>query len=77
MFEKKRICQLVDFAVPPHYRVKIKVSENIELKKNCWKRLTVIPVIVGVLGAVPKGLEKRLGELEIRERIENIHTIAL
>ena len=35
--------------------------------------LTVIPIIVGALGMVPKDLEKRL---EIKERIETIHIIA-
>ena len=37
----------------------------------------VIPIVVGALGIVFKGLEKRLKELEIRDKIESIHTIAL
>ena len=35
-------------------------------------RLKVIPIVVGVLGTVPKSLEDRLEELEIRGRIETI-----
>ena len=37
----------------------------------------MIPIIVGVLGIVPKSLEKRLTGLEIRGRIMNIQTTAL
>ena len=33
-------------------------------------RMTVIPIVTGKLGRVSKGMEKRLEELEIRERIE-------
>ena len=43
-----------------------------ELKKVWNMKVTVIPVVVRDLGMVPKGLEKRLGELEIRGRIETI-----
>ena len=36
--------------------------------------MTVIPIVVGVLGTVPKGLDKKLEELEIRGRIEIAQT---
>ena len=39
--------------------------------------VTVIPVVVGVLGTVPKDLERRIEELEIRGRIDTIQTTAL
>ena len=45
--------------------------------KKLWNvKATVIPIVVGALGTVLKGLEKRLEELETRVRIENIQTIA-
>ena len=47
-----------------------------ELKMLWNMKVTVIPIIVGALGTVPKNLEKRLDEEEIRERIETIQTIA-
>ena len=40
-------------------------------------KVTVIPVVIGILGTIPKSLERGLEELEIRERIENIQTKAL
>ena len=33
-------------------------------------KVTVIPVIVGALGTIPKKLEKRLDELEIRGKLK-------
>ena len=40
-------------------------------------RVTVISVVIGALGTVPKGLESGLEELKIGERIETIQPTAL
>ena len=40
-------------------------------------KAAVVPVVIGSLGTVSKGPAKRLEELEIRGRIENILTTAL
>ena len=49
-----------------------------ELKKKLWNmRVKGIPIVVGALGTVPKNLEKRLENREIRGRIETIQTTAL
>ena len=40
-------------------------------------RVTVIPIVVGTLGTDPKGLVKRLKELEIGGRIETIQITLL
>ena len=37
----------------------------------------MIPIVVGILGTVPKGLERELEGLEIRGRIEAILTTVL
>ena len=76
---------MVDFSVPADHRVKLKENENIdkyldlarELKKLWNMRVKMIPIIVGALGMVPKSLEDRLEEFEIRGRIETIQTTAL
>ena len=62
----------MDFAVTADHRMKIKESEKIgkyldlaqELKERWNIKVMVTPIIVGVLGIVSKGLEKRLAELE-------------
>ena len=40
-------------------------------------KMTVIPIVIGALGTVTKGLVHGLEELEIREREETIQTTAL
>ena len=81
--QKKRTCHIVDFAFLADYRVKIKESEKrdkyLDLArelKNLWK-VMVISVVIGALGTIPKGLIKRLEDLEIRGQVETIQTTAL
>ena len=40
-------------------------------------KVTVIPIVIGALGTVTKGLVQGLEDLEIRERVEIIQTTAL
>ena len=70
-----------DFAILADHRVKRKENEKIneysDLRKlllKLWSLVTVIPIVVDELGTVPKGLEDKLEELEIRGRIENIQS---
>ena len=67
--KKKRMCQLVDFAVPADHRVKLKENEKMnkyldlarELKRLWNMRVKVILIVVGALGTVPINLEKNWG----------------
>ena len=47
--------------------------------KNQWNmKVTVIPIVIGVLGTIPKSLVKGLDDLEIRARVETIQiTVSL
>ena len=62
--KKKRICWIVDFAVLADHVVKLKESKKRdkyqdlarELKKLWNMRVMLIPIIIGVLGTVTKGL---------------------
>ena len=40
-------------------------------------KLTVIPIVIGALGKIPKGLVNGLKDLEIKGQIETIQTTAL
>ena len=40
-------------------------------------KMMVMPIVIGALGMVHKGLERGLKQLEIRGRIETIQTTAL
>ena len=77
---------MVDFAVPTNHKVKLKESENKdkyldlakELRKQRWNMMvTVIPIVIGTLGTIPKGLIKGQEDLEIRGQVETIQTIVL
>ena len=67
------------------FGVKLKESEKKdkyqdlawELKKLWNMKVTVVPIVIGALGTVTKGLVKGLEDLEIRGQEETIQTTAL
>ena len=82
---KQRSYRIVDIAVPADDRVRLKENEKRdkyldlarELKKLWNMKVTVMPMVIGALGTVIKGLVKGLKELEIRRRVETIQTTEL
>ena len=49
-----------------------------ELIKKIWNmKVTILPIVIGVLGAVTEGLLKGLDDLEVGGRVETIQTTAL
>ena len=66
--QKKRICKFVDFAVPAYHRTNLKESEkkdkylNLarELKKLWNMKVTIVPIMIGALVTITKGLLKGL-----------------
>ena len=78
-------CYLVDFVVAANSRIKIKESKKIykcldlakELKKLPNIKVAVVPIVIGVLGTISKGLIRGLEELEIEGRDEAIQPTAL
>ena len=75
----------MDFAVPADQRVILKESEKKdkyldlarELKKLWNMKVTFIPIVIGALGKVTKGLLMGLEDLEIRGQVETIQTTLL
>ena len=46
--------------------------------KQIWNmKVTVVPIVISALGTISKGLVQRLEDLEIREQVDTIQTIAL
>ena len=69
----------MDFAVPADHRVKLKEYKrdkylNLarELKKLWNMKVMIIPIVIGALGTVTKGLVQGMEDLEIRGRVETI-----
>ena len=85
MKKKKRICKIVDFAVPADHRIKLKEYEkkdkylNLarELKKLWNMKETIILIVIGAFGTVTKGLLQGQEDLEVGERVETIQTTIL
>ena len=83
--KKKRICKIVDFAVPADHRIKLKESEKKdkyldlarELKKLWNMKVTIVPIVIDVFGTITKGLLKGLEDLEVGGRVETIQMTAL
>ena len=83
--KKKRICKIVDFAVPADRRIKLKEWENEdnyldlarELKKIWNMKVSIVPIVIGAFGTVNEGLLKGLEDLEVSGRLETIQTTAL
>ena len=83
--QKKRICKIVDFAVPVDNRIKLKESEKKdkyldlarELKKLRNMKVTIVPIVIGAFGTVTKGLLQGLEDLEVGGRVETIQMTAL
>ena len=82
----KKICKIVDFAVPADHKIKMKESGEKrdkyldlarELRKIWNMKVTIIPILIGAFGTVTKGLLKGLEDLEVGGRVEIIQTTAL
>ena len=77
--KRKRICKIVD------HRINLKESEKKdkyldlarELKKLWNMKVTIVPIVIGVLGTVTKGLLKGLEDLDVGGRVATIQTTAL
>ena len=72
----------MDFAVAADHWVKLKKGKKSDeyshLDRELWNmKVTVIPIVDGTLGMIPKGLVKGLEDFEIREQIETIQTTTL
>ena len=82
IYKKERIYHRVNYAVSVNHKVKIKESYKVdnyldiarELKSLWNMKVVGLPIVVDAQGTVTKGQEKRLGEQEIRERIDTIQT---
>ena len=76
--KRKKICKIVDFAVPADCRINNKYLDLARELKKLWnKKVTLVPIVISALGTVTKGLLKGLEDLEVSGRVETIQTTAL
>ena len=80
-----RIYKIVDFAVTVDHGINLKESQKKdkyhdlarEIKKLWNMKATIVPIVIGALGTIAKGLLKGLEDIEIGGRVETIQTTAL
>ena len=74
----------MDFAVPTNHRVELKGDEERdeyldqarELKRLYHMKVAVIPIVIGPISTVTKGLVQGLEDLEIKGKMETFQTTA-
>ena len=82
---KTKTCKLIDMAVPSDRNTSVKVTEKLSKYKDLeletsrmWgMRTETIPVIIGALGAIKKGLETYLGRIPGQISISELQKITL
>ena len=74
--KKRKICKIVDFAVPRDHRINLKENEKKDKYLHLARELKK-PIVIGALGTVTKGLLKGLVDFEVSWRVETIQTTAL
>ena len=83
--KKKRICKIVDFAVPANHRINLKEYEKKdkyldlakELKELWNMKVTIVTVVIGAFGTITKGLLKGLEDLGFGGHMVPIQMTAL
>ncbi|KAL1448423.1 hypothetical protein WDU94_012335, partial [Cyamophila willieti] len=83
--KKKKICLLVDVAVPDDKNVAIKETEKrmkykdleLEISRMWNTRARIVPVVMGALGTIKKGFEEHLKQLPGRPKAWEIQKIVL
>ena len=75
--KRKGISKIVDFAVPVDHRINLKEREKKDkhldlargLKKLWNMKVTIVPIVIGALGTVTKGLFKGLDDMKVSGRV--------
>ena len=85
--EQSRSCLIIDVACPFDTRVKHKEQEKVENYQDLIKQeigrvwnfheVKIIPIIIGALGTVPKGLFKGLQALEMTSAFNLLQIVCL
>ena len=83
--KEKRICKIVNFAVPADHRIKLIECEKKDkyfnlardLKKLWNMKVTIVPTVIGAFGTITKGLLKGLEVLKVGGQVETIQMTAL
>ena len=79
------MCQLIDMTIPSDRNVSIKEVEKFSKYKDLeieigkmWKmKVTTIPVVIGALGAIKKGMKSNIDKIPGKIYLEELQKITL
>ena len=83
--KEEKTCLMIDMTVPSERNVTIKEVEKLSKYKDLeievsrmWEmKTTTIPVVIGALGLIKKGLEKRLKQIPGSPKMQEIQKIVI
>ena len=83
--KQEKSCLLVDMSIPTEKNNSVKVTEKlskykdleIEIERMWGMKATTIPVVIGALGLIQKGLEKYTKQIPGNIKISELQKIAL
>ena len=83
--KKEKTCLLIDMSIPTERNTSLKTTEKlskykdleIEIQRMWGMKTTTIPVVVGALGLIKKGMEKYVKQIPGNIRVQEIQKIAL
>ena len=85
MDKTNKKAQIGDFAVPTDHWIHIsqqrKTENSQDLKRELQKlwnsKISIVPIVVGAFGTIPKSLKKHLNELNVEVNISQMQTTVL
>ena len=83
--KKERPCMLIDMFIPTERNTSLKTAEKlskykdleIQIEKTWGMKTTTVPVIIGALGLVEKGIENYIGKIPGNIRITELQKTVL
>ena len=83
--KQQKICILIDMAIPSDRNTSVKVAEKlskykdleIEITKMWGLKTRTVPVVIGALGVVKKGIENHIDKIPRKINITDLQKIAL
>ena len=83
--KKEKTCLLIDMSIPTERNTSLKTTEKlskykdleIEIQRMWGMKTTTIPVVIGALGLIKKGMEKYVKQIPGNIRVQEIQKIAL
>ena len=83
--KQEKTCMLIDMAIPADRNTSVKVAEKlskykdleVEITKMWGLKTITVPVVIGALGVVKKGIEKHIDKIQGKINITELQKIAL